>query len=59
MIGSRCNTHPSQLPPDTGMDWLREEYIKWLGHEYFQWRAHEYIDISKAVEKLQLEIHLS
>lgn len=41
------------------MDWLREEYIKWLGHEYFQWRAHEYIDISKAVEKLQLEIHLS
>jgi hypothetical protein len=59
MIGSGCNAHPSQLPPDTGMDWLREEYIKWLGHEYFQWRAHEYIDISKAVEKLQLEIHLS
>ncbi|MGC9946564.1 MAG: hypothetical protein ABSF64_09380 [Bryobacteraceae bacterium] len=58
MIGSGCNMHPSQLPPDAGMEWLREEYTKWLGHDYFEWLAHEYIDISKAVEKLQLEIDL-
>jgi len=47
-----------QLPPDTGIEWLRGEYIKWLGHDYFQWLAHEYIDISKTLEKLQLEIDL-
>jgi len=58
MIGSGCNMHPTQLPPDTGMEWLREEYLKWLGHDYVQWLAHEYIDISKAAEKLQLEIDL-
>jgi hypothetical protein len=58
MIGSQFGSVSCNLPPDTGIEWLRHEYLKWLGHEYFQWLAHEYLDISRSVEALRLEIDL-